>query len=80
MIPLTHDVAARNLRTLAIDSGFVEDTQSLDFILDELRESRIRNARLILERDEMKQQRNELLSTLRTVPQFKRVAEEMVKR
>ncbi|HEY4760055.1 MAG TPA: hypothetical protein VIH42_05685 [Thermoguttaceae bacterium] len=77
---MIHEEAAHTLRKLITDSGgYREHHVALDFILDELRASRQDNARLILERNELVKQRSELIATLGTTPQFRRVVSEKLR-
>jgi hypothetical protein len=74
---MDHIEAARKLRILIQEHGYLDHTDALNFILDELREARKDNGRLIVERDAARAKVAELIQTLSTVPQFARVVKKM---
>ena len=51
MNQLTHEVAAHRLRVLVMEKGEQNDTDGLDFILDELHTANFRNGKLVAELD-----------------------------
>ena len=74
---MIHQDAAHLLRTLIIEHGSVMHEDALNIILDELKGEMKANGKLILEREAVTRQRDELIQTMSTIPQFRGVVSDL---
>jgi hypothetical protein len=77
---MIHEEAARKLRILVEEHGYLDHADALDFILDELKKARKENGRLIAERDHARAKVAEMIQTLSTLPQFSQVVNKRLSR